>query len=457
VSEGQAVAHSEEADDGATAIERRAPFADSPHVGTRGRRTRQRILDAGLEVFAQHGFGPCSVEQITTLAGCSRAAFYQYFSGKSDLFDSLAAELARALLESTDGLSPLTPDAEGWAELRRWVARYSRIHDRFAPVLRAVPATLDDEVEPLPAGRVIEEQVVTELRARATGEVLVALSEPVIQLVLDSLPRAFDDATAIRSAGVATASTEGLCDAVTDVLHRTLFGQLPEVNARPTPPRRAGTRDALRLSAVLWRELQVAPGEDEGSLAAGSTGRPGRSPDGGPSRSALLEAGRDVFTAKGYHGTRIDDIVQRAGVSHGAFYLHFVGKEDFARVVAIRAMRSVSQAFVDFPDPASLDADGTELRAWLRRYGTSQAAEAAMIRVWSDSALGNPVSAADTAAVLDWGSRRMELLLAPRGYGDVEAEAIVLVAVLSAFGAVGLSEPRVVAATHVVRRGFLGR
>jgi hypothetical protein len=51
----------------------------------------------------------------------------------------------------------------------------------------------------------------------------------------------------------------------------------------------------------------------------------------------------------------------------------------------------------------------------------------------------------------------MELLLAPRGYGDVEAEAIVLVAVLSAFGAVGLSEPRVVAATHVVRRGFLGR
>jgi hypothetical protein len=120
-------------------------------------------------------------------------------------------------------------------------------------------------------------------------------------------------------------------------------------------------------------------------------------------------------------------------------------------------MRSVSQAFVDFPDPASLDADGTELRAWLRRYGTSQAAEAAMIRVWSDSALGNPVSAADTAAVLDWGSRRMELLLAPRGYGDVEAEAIVLVAVLSAFGAVGLSEPRVVAATHVVRRGFLGR
>jgi hypothetical protein len=97
------------------------------------------------------------------------------------------------------------------------------------------------------------------------------------------------------------------------------------------------------------------------------------------------------------------------------------------------------------------------VRAWLRRYGTSQAAEAAMIRVWSDSAVGNPATTADSAAVLDWGSRRMEELLAARGFGDAEAEAIVLVAVLSAFGAVELAEPRLDAAAQVVLRGFLGR
>jgi AcrR family transcriptional regulator len=279
----------------------------------------------------------------------------------------------------------------------------------------------------------------------------------VIRLVLESLPRAFDDAATIRDVDATAVPSERLCDAVTDVLHRTLFDHLPEVNARPSPPRRAEPREPLRLTAVLWRELQVALGAGEGSSPEGPTSPPGRSPEDRPSRSALLEAGRDVFTARGYRGTRIDDIVQRAGVSHGAFYLHFAGKEDFARVVAIRAMRSVSQAFTDFPDPASLDDAGTELRAWLRRYGTSQAAEGAMIRVWSDSALGNPATMADTAAVLDWGSRRMEELLASRGYGDVEAEAIVLVAVLSAFGAVELSEPRLDAAAQVVLRGFLGR
>jgi AcrR family transcriptional regulator len=396
------------------------------------------------------------VEQITTLAGCSRAAFYQYFSGKSDLLDSLANELARALLESTDGLSPLSPDAQGWAELRRWVARYSRIHDRYAPVLRATTAAVDDEGEPHALPRALGERMVTELRSRATGEILVELSEPVIQLVLESLPRAFDDAATIRGADADAVSTGRLCDAVTDVLHRTLFGHLPEVNARRPPRRRAGRRDVLRLSTVLRRELEEAPALDEGASQAATSSVAG-SPDGTPSRWALLEAGRDVFTAKGYRGTRIDDIVQRAGVSHGAFYLHFSGKEDFARIVAIRAMRRVSQAFIDFPAPASLDFGGTEVRAWLRRYGTSQAAEAAMIRVWSDSAVGNPATTADSAAVLDWGSRRMEELLAARGFGDAEAEAIVLVAVLSAFGAVELAEPRLDAAAQVVLRGFLGR
>jgi AcrR family transcriptional regulator len=451
------VADSERANEGATAIERRAPFADNPHVGARGRRTRQRILDAGLEVFARHGFGPCNVEQITTLAGCSRAAFYQYFSGKSDLFDSLATELAGALLESTDGLSPLSPDAQGRAELRRWVARYSRIHDRYAPVLRSATATVDDQGEAHPFARALGERAVTELRDRASGEIRIELSESVIQLVLESLPRAFDDAATIRGVDADAVSTERLCDAVTDVLHRTLFGLLPEVNARRAPRRRAPRRDDLRLSAVLRRELQEAPALDGGSSSAAGTSGPAESPDGTPSRSALLEAGRDVFTAKGYRGTRIDDIVQRAGVSHGAFYLHFSGKEDFARVVAIRAMRSVSQAFIAFPAPASLDDAGTDVRSWLRRYGTSQAAEAAMIRVWSDSAVGNPATTADSAAVLDWGSRRMEELLAARGYGDAEAEAVVLVAVLSAFGAVELAEPRLDATAHVVLRGFLGR
>jgi hypothetical protein len=51
----------------------------------------------------------------------------------------------------------------------------------------------------------------------------------------------------------------------------------------------------------------------------------------------------------------------------------------------------------------------------------------------------------------------MASFLRPRGFGDVDTEAVVLVAVLSAFGAAVQPGPGLDAATHVVERGFLGR
>ena len=42
-----------QADGGPADVVRRAPFADNPHVGARGQRTQQRILDAALEAFAR--------------------------------------------------------------------------------------------------------------------------------------------------------------------------------------------------------------------------------------------------------------------------------------------------------------------------------------------------------------------------------------------------------------------
>jgi AcrR family transcriptional regulator len=43
-------------------------------------------------------------------------------------------------------------------------------------------------------------------------------------------------------------------------------------------------------------------------------------------RKALLEAARDVFSSKGYHEARIDDIAAAARVAKGTFYLYFPDK-----------------------------------------------------------------------------------------------------------------------------------
>ena len=105
----------------------------------RGQRTRQRILDAALQLFGEEGFHQCSIARISELASCSRVSFYQYFSGKEEVFGSLAGQVARQISASTEAIDPLTPDAAGWDGLRAWVGRYGDIHARYGPIFQAFP------------------------------------------------------------------------------------------------------------------------------------------------------------------------------------------------------------------------------------------------------------------------------------------------------------------------------
>lgn len=45
-------------------------------------------------------------------------------------------------------------------------------------------------------------------------------------------------------------------------------------------------------------------------------------------RSRILEAAMQVFASKGYHDTKVDDIVSQSQTSKGAFYFYFPSKQD---------------------------------------------------------------------------------------------------------------------------------
>jgi len=47
-------------------------------------------------------------------------------------------------------------------------------------------------------------------------------------------------------------------------------------------------------------------------------------------RTALLEAGRDIMLEKGYTNTGIQEVLNSVGVPKGSFYHYFESKEDFA-------------------------------------------------------------------------------------------------------------------------------
>lgn len=428
--------------DGSDEVVRRAPFSDNPRVGARGQRTQQRIVDAALRVFGEEGYHQCGVARITELAGCSRASFYQYFSGKEDVFRHLTGQVARQLRASTEALGLVTPDADGWRSLRAWVNRYTEVYERYEPVFRVFQTAAESDAAVAGGSARISERNVAAFRSRLTATTLPARQlDPVITLLQGCVPRTLDAAVILRASAPAAAPPERIADALADVVHRTLFG-LQAVNVHPPARRRPPV-------------LDFSPAVRE-ALGHDGTARH-LTPAGRRTLEALMDAGRELFVTRGYHETRVNDVVAAAGLSKGAFYRYFESKDRLVQVLAVQAIRTVSETLADIPaGGADGPARTAAVRRWLRRYNATQAGEAAMIRVWADAARQDPTFRSDSAAALDWGRRRMAHYLRPRGFGDVDSEAVVTVALLSTFGAQARPATMIEGAAHIIERGLLG-
>ena len=98
-----------------------------------------RQAAAALEVFGEVAYSEAKVEQITERAGCSRPAFYQYFSSKEEVFWALATELAGEMVDLSDQLGPVTADEAGLATLTAWIDDFMALYEAWAPVFRAFP------------------------------------------------------------------------------------------------------------------------------------------------------------------------------------------------------------------------------------------------------------------------------------------------------------------------------
>ncbi|GAA4773074.1 MULTISPECIES: TetR family transcriptional regulator [Streptomyces] len=68
-------------------------------VTARRARTRRRMLDAALQVFAEEGFGRSTVEQVCERAGFTRGAFYSNFASLDELFLAMWEERSERMLE----------------------------------------------------------------------------------------------------------------------------------------------------------------------------------------------------------------------------------------------------------------------------------------------------------------------------------------------------------------------
>ena len=178
-----------------------------------------------------------------------------------------------------------------------------------------------------------------------------------------------------------------------------------EADRSPAQSAAGAARGTARQSAVT-----TGSGQSHGTgqaLATGpkrGAGRPARKPQGRPSLGGgepardrelraqgretvrkLLEAGTIEFEERGFNGVRVDDVVRRAGISHGTFYLYFSNKEDLFRALLKDALQDMEIVAGDFPVVTSDETGLTVLRQWVRKFFAAYEAHSTVLRTLSSA------------------------------------------------------------------------
>lgn len=110
---------------------------------------------------------------------------------------------------------------------------------------------------------------------------------------------------------------------------------------------------------------------------------------GEATRSKLLDAAIAVLAERGYHAARVDDIVERAGVSHGTFYLYFANKDATVLALAERCASELGGLVAGLGDVSSDAAGRKEVRDWLVDFIDHYRTYGVVIRSWVEQS-ANP-------------------------------------------------------------------
>jgi AcrR family transcriptional regulator len=105
----------------------------SDATSARGRRTRERILRAAMQVFGRRGFADTTVLDIAERAGLASGTVYQYFEDKRDIFRRLLQDLTDRLHRETR----MPAGEDGRLIVRDAMLRYLEVYRENASIFKA--------------------------------------------------------------------------------------------------------------------------------------------------------------------------------------------------------------------------------------------------------------------------------------------------------------------------------
>jgi AcrR family transcriptional regulator len=178
----------------------------------------------------------------------------------------------------------------------------------------------------------------------------------------------------------------------------------------------------------------------------------------------LSDAGLRVFAERGYHQSRVDDIVRAARTSHGTFYLYFANKEDLLRALAVDCAQEMEELAAGI-GPIDASPEGyADLHAVLGRFLGTYRRYGVVIRAWMEDQVRDPEVDRFGVAAFTHIAEALAASLAPApGQQADPATAAALMGLIERFSYVlasrdlGLDdEVALDTLTRLIHRGFFG-
>ncbi|AYG03974.1 TetR/AcrR family transcriptional regulator [Gryllotalpicola protaetiae] len=184
--------------------------------------TREKLIDAAFEVFAEVGLNAASVEQITERAGFTRGAFYSNFDSKVELFFAIADD------------------------------KYTRASEGLQSGVDAILA------EALPAGHPITADALETIVTRVLGLTVVDSKLALFESEFEAL--------ALRDRDIATRYAGHLREVVAG-LAGLLEGALARIGVRFLLPAEQATRLLITAYTAAMKTHLLSGGGDQPSVA----------------------------------------------------------------------------------------------------------------------------------------------------------------------------------------------
>lgn len=418
-------------------IVRRSSYGpSSPAVGARGASTRSRITEVSLELFGRLGYFDTSVDAIAKAAGISRAALYQYFQGKDEIFLELLNECGSALFRVARRIGPMGPDETGFDNLNWWLGEWSWVFEKYSTMFVQWTAIASSDTKVRPAITGFVRSYNHRLAERLTASGLQGLDPEVAAMTMTALVHRIN--LFVHTDRAYGRSAKDAIDTLSVFLQLVLFPDTPPAVLKSLGLH-ASADPAADVDAV---EVPDAPDLTGLSITDRTANLSKRAV---VTVNTVADAGAAQFRARGYRSTSVDDIVAAADVARGTFYKYFSDKQDLLAAVGaeVYGAAKVFAERIGHVDPV---ADESTLRDWLSTYVEFYDRYSGCIDAWAEGTTDDPtiVGIGENGQVLmDIGAARM-LIRRPGAYPyDPVISALILRSLITRLpeAALDLPEP----------------